>query len=202
MAWAHGAAGSGKHIYWLSGVEGTGKLTITSTFARHCYNECCLSASFLFARGASKLATACKFVMTILLQLAQQALALQKLICAVLHADTYIANTALSDQWQQLVLHLFAQLAAVLAAVDDGRQSAALLVIVVDRIDQCGDNVEIAFRLELLQQAADIAAYGLRVFLTSWPEVPICSSIAHTPKAQQRHLVLHCIALTLIDSDL
>jgi hypothetical protein len=78
MAWTRGKPGSTidngsgsdrgqqNHVYWLSGMAGTGKSTIARTVARRCHEEGRLGASFFFfSRGGSELETARMFVTTI-----------------------------------------------------------------------------------------------------------------------------------------
>jgi adenylylsulfate kinase-like enzyme len=54
-----------KHIYWLKGMAGTGKSTITLTVARRYAKLRRLGASFFFFRGGSDLASAGKFAIII-----------------------------------------------------------------------------------------------------------------------------------------
>jgi len=52
-------------IFWLSGMAGTGKSTISRTVARRWYDESRLGASFFFSRGQGDLANASKFFSTL-----------------------------------------------------------------------------------------------------------------------------------------
>ncbi len=195
MAWARGESSGGERIYWLNGMAGTGKSTIARTIARRCHDEGRLGATFFFSRGGGDLESARKFVTSIAVQLAQHSSALRQLICAAVRACSDIADKSLIDQWRQLVLHPFSQLGAV-------DEPPAPLVVVVDALDECHDEDEIAFVLELLSQTSGLAVRQLRIFLTSRPEVPIRSRIASIPESQRRHLILHRIEPAVVDDDL
>jgi hypothetical protein len=66
MAWS--AASDARHVFWLSGIAGTGKSTIARTVARRCADARRPSASFFFVRsGGGDVASADKFVTTLAL---------------------------------------------------------------------------------------------------------------------------------------
>jgi len=57
-------------IFWLSGMAGTGKSTVSRMVARRWDDEKRLGASFFFSRGRGDLANASKFFATLACQLA------------------------------------------------------------------------------------------------------------------------------------
>jgi len=57
-------------IFWLSGMAGTGKSTVSRTVARRWSDEKRLGASFFFSRGQGDIANASKFFATLACQLA------------------------------------------------------------------------------------------------------------------------------------
>jgi pantothenate kinase-related protein Tda10 len=61
---------SGKCVYWLSGMAGTGKSTIARTIAHNLANQQRLGASFFFSRGQGDLSHAAKLFTSIAIQLA------------------------------------------------------------------------------------------------------------------------------------
>ncbi|CZR62467.1 uncharacterized protein PAC_12364 [Phialocephala subalpina] len=67
-------------IFWLNGLAGTGKSTITRTVARRYFGQKCLGASFFFSRGGGDVGRADKFVTSIAMQLASS-------VCNVSRAD-------------------------------------------------------------------------------------------------------------------
>jgi hypothetical protein len=80
MAWS--ATNDARHIFWLSGLAGTGKSTIAHTVACHCTDAGHIVASFFFMRGGSELASACMFATIVAMQLAAALPALKPHICA------------------------------------------------------------------------------------------------------------------------
>jgi hypothetical protein len=193
---ASGSSGSSPRIYWLDGMAGTGKSTIARTVARRCYDEGRLGASFFFSRGGGELETARKLVTSIAVQLAQHSPALRQRICAAVAAHPTIAQQTLHDQWRQLVLRPFQQLAS---ASDGPLQPVAAtvpvptIVVVIDALDECSDEREIGFVTELLSETTGLAVAQLKIFLTSRPEVAIREGMLEVPAAQRQHVILHHI---------
>jgi hypothetical protein len=95
-AWA--AANDGCHVYWLSGLAGTGKSTIARTVARHFARRQQLGASFFFKRGGGDLASARLFVTTIAVQLAERVPLLKKHVAAAVRATRNVSARTLQDQ--------------------------------------------------------------------------------------------------------
>jgi hypothetical protein len=76
-------------------------------------------------------------------------------------------------------------------------------VVVIDALDECHDESEIAFVLQLLSETSELdMGRQLLIFLTSRPEIPIRCSITSIPAAQQRHMVLQRIDRIVVDQDL
>jgi hypothetical protein len=203
MAWARGESGDGRQrIYWLNGMAGTGKSTIARTVARACLDAGRLGASFFFSRGGGELETARMFVTTLAVQLARLELpcrrALRTAICDAVRHQPDIAQLALIDQWQRLVLRPCERMRAGAGAAP----GAPPLVIVVDALDECHAVDEIRFVLALLSQTSGLAMAGLRVFLTSRPEILIREGFLDMPESARRHLVLHHIDPLIVGQDI
>jgi hypothetical protein len=139
-------------IYWLTGMAGTGKSTITQTMARCYFDDNRLGASFFFSRGGGKLDTARLFITVIAVQLAQHSPAVKKHICNAIAAHPNIAHQTLSDQWKRLVLRPFDKL----RAADAGRPPSSV-VVVIDALDECRDTRKIEFVLYLLSETSGLA---------------------------------------------
>jgi hypothetical protein len=195
MAWARGEAGRGERIYWLNGMAGTGKSTIARTIARICFDDERLGASFFFSRGGGEHETARKFVTSIAAQLARRLPPLKKHICAALRSEPDVVHHILSDQWKQLVLRPFEQLGA-------SDRLLSPLVIVVDALDECRDESEIEFVLQLLSTTSGLMTTELLIFLTSRPEIPIRQGFQGIPESRRRHLILHHIEPSVVDRDI
>jgi hypothetical protein len=187
--------GQQKRVYWLNGMAGTGKSTIARTVARQCYEEGRLGASFFFSRGGGELETARMFVTTIAVQLAHKSSLLRTHICDAIAANYHITAETLSDQWKALVLRPCEKLGAA-----DMPKSA--FVMVIDALDECNDEREIAFVLQLLSETSGFMVPRLRIFLTSRSEIPIREGMDDIPESERQHLILHRIAPDVIDHDI
>jgi hypothetical protein len=218
MAWASGetgrgaddsgssnGSGGGERVYWLNGMAGTGKSAIARTVARKCFDAGRLAGSFFFSRGGGELESARKLVTTIARQLSTLSPALRRNICAAVTAYSgNVADQLLSDQWKQLVLRPLTQLLAAAVTADDaGKAPVWPLVVVIDALDECRDENEITFVLQLLSETSELGmGRRLLIFLTSRPEIPIRCGIANIPAAQRRHLILHRIDPSVVGRDL
>ncbi|PON26238.1 hypothetical protein TGAM01_v204714 [Trichoderma gamsii] len=84
-----------KRIYWLNGMAGTGKTTISLTIAREYYKKKQLGASFFFSRGGGDLASTKKFATTMAVQLAEYSPVLRQHIIAAAISNPRISQLAL-----------------------------------------------------------------------------------------------------------
>jgi hypothetical protein len=222
MAWVRGrGGGSGidgnnnnngvsrqQRIFWLDGMAGTVKSTIAQTVARACSDEGCLGASFFFSRGGGELETARTFVTTIAVQLVRSHPQLSMHICDALRAQSDIARRLLGDQWQHLIIGPCEHLCEAGAPPEP-------LVVVVDALDECKASTEIKFVLALLSEEAahgltTVAAPAtpetmmapLRIFLTGRPEVTIRARLHDRSGAQRRHVILHHVEPSIVNSNI
>ncbi|KAI0099980.1 WD40-repeat-containing domain protein [Nemania sp. FL0031] len=188
------ADGDGEErIYWLKGMAGTGKSTIALTIARKYNKEGRLGASFFFSRGGGDLASAGKFAVTIAAQLADAIPQLRKHIHRAVASNRRVLDLGLYSQWEKLVIEPLAQL--------DKDASLRPTVIVVDALDECDNEDDIALLVQRLEDATMIESSQLRVFVTSRPESSINLSfdgISHNA----RRFVLHDIEDSIVEEDL
>ncbi len=197
MAWC--AAHDARHVFWLSGLAGTGKSTIARTVASRCADAKQLGASYFFARGGGDLASANKFVTTVAVQLADALPELKPHICRAARGRD-LCNVALQVQWSRLVLE---PLAKVYGGSLRWLRPRKPLVIVVDALDECDSERDAAAILGLLAfSAAARESQWLRVLLTSRPETRIRYGIQTIPQASLDRLVLHDIDPPLVDKDI
>ncbi|KAF1971159.1 hypothetical protein BU23DRAFT_590769 [Bimuria novae-zelandiae CBS 107.79] len=187
--WADGQGG--RHIFWLSGLAGTGKSTISRTVARSYHEKQRLGASFFFSRGGGDVRHAGAFVTSIAVQLAHTVPASRQHIRSAVEERSDIASQSLRDQWRHLVLSPLSNLEGPLS-----------YVLIVDALDECDDENDIRIIVQLLGEARSLERVRLRVFLTSRPEVPIRHGFFQIPDAEHRDFVLHNISPSVVDSDI
>jgi len=91
-------------IFWLNGLAGTGKSTISRTIAFEYSKRKRLGACFFFSRGGGDVSHAGKLFTSIAVQLACNIPPLQHYINEAIRERNDIASKSLRDQWRQLVL--------------------------------------------------------------------------------------------------
>src|SRR5215213_8820942 len=117
----------GKCIFWLNGMAGTGKSTISRTIASSFKAKGQLGASFFFKRGEGSRANGKRFFTTIAVQLAEHFRDMISSIRKVIEADRYISEKALREQFDKLI---FQPLSKIMTA-------STKVVVVIDALDEC-----------------------------------------------------------------
>ncbi|KAF2183951.1 hypothetical protein K469DRAFT_581137, partial [Zopfia rhizophila CBS 207.26] len=191
-SWADGQ--DERCIFWLNGLAGTGKSTIARTVARRYFEQDRLGASFFFSKGGGDVGHAGKFVTTVAVQLASSVPSLHRFICDAITERSKIVTQSLRDQWHQLVLR------PLLRLDSNGFQSSYILV--VDALDECGNENDIGIILRLLGEARALETVRLRVFITSRPEIPIRLGFYQLPEAEHQDFVLHSISPAIVNHDI
>lgn len=190
----------GKSIYWLNGMAGTGKSTISYTIAKWLSmqgdsDSVNLGASFFFKRGEGDRASAALFCPTIVRQLAQKDPGFAKCVDDVLQTDDpYICTKSLGEQFDKLLrktLH-------VLTTYDQPRR----YVVVVDALDECDKVDDIQTVLQLWCSLSPTIKAHLRLFLTSRPEFRIRLCFKRMAANIHQDMVLHEVPQPVIRHDI
>jgi len=186
-----------KNIFWLNGLAGTGKSTISRTIAREFYDQKSLGvsrlgASFFFSKGGGDVGHAGKFFTSLALQLAATSPSLKQHICEAIAENSLIANLTLRDQWRQLILQPLSKIKTF---------PHPSLVIVVDALDECDDANDVRIIVQLFAEVRALKQVRLRVFMTSRPEVPIRHGFYQVPDEHQA-FILHNISPQVVNYDI
>ncbi|KAG9570996.1 phospholipase, patatin family protein, partial [Aureobasidium melanogenum] len=192
-AWAYGEDES--CIFWLNGAAGTGKSTIARTFARDCNERRELGASFFFSRGEGDAAHAGKFLTSIVRQLTIRWPALKRHIGDALHEQPNIDKKTRQDQWNMLIARPLQKMGAQ-------QDVQAIIVIVIDALDECDSDQDMMGLIKVLSQAKNIANVRLRIIITSRPETSIRLGFRKMPSILHRDLLLHDIPRDIVDGDI
>jgi hypothetical protein len=193
-SWADGQ--DERCVFWLSGLAGTGKSTIARTVARKYYEEKRLAASFFFSRGGGDVGHAGKFATSIAVQLAHSVPAVRRHISDAVAEHSEILNQSLRDQWRHLVL-------CPLSKLHKSEQELKTYIIVVDALDECDNDNNIRFIVQLLANVRpSLTGVRLRVFLTSRPEVPIRHGFGQIRDTEHKDAVLHDISPSIVEHDI
>ncbi|KAH7202690.1 uncharacterized protein BKA55DRAFT_600552 [Fusarium redolens] len=183
-----------KTIFWLNGMAGMGKSTISRTVARLRSKRGDLGASFFFKGGETDRGNLTKFVPTVARRLAWSTPGVAPFIKSAVDADLAIIDKAVREQFEKLVREPLLKAPAT-------SLSRPIAVIVVDALDECEMDADIKLLLELFSSLRFAGSLCVRVLITSRPELPVClgfSSIGNT----HQDLVLHKIPQLIIEHDI
>lgn len=183
----------GQCIFWLNGMAGTGKSTISRTIAQSFADNRQLGASFFFKRGEPDRGNAALFFTTVATQLAGKEVALAISIRAAIDADPGISGKTLKEQFNKLVLE-------PLGKLDGDPEKPRIIVMVVDALDECEER-DVRNIIYLLPQAKDLTKVKLRVFVTSRPDLPIRLGFSQI-KGKYEDMVLHEVPDPIIKHDI
>ncbi|KAJ5920925.1 NACHT and WD40 domain protein [Penicillium verhagenii] len=184
-------------IFWLNGMAGTGKSTISRTVATRFSKENSLGASFFFKRGEGNRGNATRFVSTVARELAASIPELIFPIEEVVREDPGIATKSMTEQFDKLILRPLHSLKSSSRASCLAKQT---MVIVIDALDECQGDNDIRLILNLLPQLQQSGSPRLRVFITSRPEMEI--RLDFSKILNHKDFILHEIPRNVIEEDL
>ncbi|CAI7584165.1 unnamed protein product [Penicillium crustosum] len=180
----------GETIFWLEGIAGTGKSTISRSFAKSMQKRGLLAATFFFNSGETDRASLRMFAPTIARQLADAFPVLKK---DILDAARF-ASAAFGIQFDELLSKPLSKLRRT-----NGQQITQ--VIVIDALDECKDD-NIKSLLQLLPRLNQAeSSIDFRIFITSRPENPI-HYLLQRIVAKGQTIVLERIDQSTIERDI
>ncbi|OAF60547.1 hypothetical protein VC83_03550 [Pseudogymnoascus destructans] len=183
-----------ERIFWLNGMAGTGKSTISRTVSQTFADKGDLGASFFFKRGEGDRGHAGMFITTIATQLIQKLPSLALHVQNAIEADPGISKKALKQQFDTLVLQL-------LVKIQTHPQKSSSIVIVIDALDECDREEDVRTIIRLFSQVKQITSIQIKFFLTSRPELPIRLGFEDI-SGKYEGLALHQIPEPIIKEDI
>ncbi|KAG8961625.1 hypothetical protein FRC03_005135 [Tulasnella sp. 419] len=180
-------------IFWLCGMAGTGKSTITRTVAKRFDDRGYLGASFFFSRDENDRRTANLVFPTIAYQLARRNPSLREHIVKAANPD--VCTAMMRTQLNKLILE----------PLKHSNPQSSPLVIVMDALDECVDESQITEMLVLLTPGVHAIrkTINIKVFLTSRPEVHLSSEFREPGMEVVSSVsVLHDIEKSLVRDDI
>ncbi|KAH7120710.1 hypothetical protein EDB81DRAFT_814579 [Dactylonectria macrodidyma] len=181
-----------KPIFWLNGMAGTGKSTISRTIARTLAQSGHLGASFFFKRAEGDRGTSTQLFTTIASQIAARKPTIAPHIKQAIDADSAITDKGLQEQLNKLIVQ-------PLAAISPNSVKNDPIVVLIDALDECeAEESKIKFIIHLFGQAQNL---GLKIFITSRPELPIRLGF-NSIKDNYQDIILHEIPEPVIKHDL
>ncbi|KAJ4373968.1 hypothetical protein N0V83_002707 [Neocucurbitaria cava] len=186
---------TGKSIFWLNGMAGTGKSTIARTLAHTFADQGKLGATFFFKKGEGERGNASRFFSTIATDLVAHERGMIPSIRSAINDDASILERALKDQFEKLILR-------PLRETKQTRQKKLLRIIIVDALDECERDEDIRTLLQLLPRTKDLMPTSLRVLVTSRPELPVRLGFREMTDGTYQDFVLHEIPMSIIKHDI
>ncbi|KAI9674565.1 MAG: hypothetical protein M1822_009060, partial [Bathelium mastoideum] len=118
-------------------------------------------------------------------------------IRATIKATPNISEKQMKDQFEGLLRRPLMKMNVKAKA-----GSMALLIVVIDALDECENDSDIKVLLNLFSQAQNIQGVQFRILVTSRPELPIRLGFKEMAKDAHHDVHLHEIAKNIIDHDL
>lgn len=190
-----GGSPNSQCIFWLNGMAGTGKSTISRTVSARFREKGMLGASFFLKRGGGDRGNAKQLFTTITRQLVTRVPRMMPSIKRAVDNDPGIAAKSLNEQFKKLILQ-------PLLDLEQSTRQMSPIVVVIDALDECERESDIRIILQLLPQVAEAKSIGLRFFLTSRPELPTKLEFRKVDNKDRRDLVLHEIPKPIIEHDI
>ncbi|KAL5594429.1 uncharacterized protein BROUX77_007776 [Berkeleyomyces rouxiae] len=164
--WASDA--SSESLFWLKGMAGTGKSTISRTICRS-FEECGqLGASFFFKRGEGDRGNLSRFVTTLAAQLTEKYPDFAQNINTAIGDDKSIVRKGPEDQFKKLIEE-------PLGKIPHGPHKGPSIVFVIDALDECDNDDDIELIIRLFSSCAKVANPNMKPkwLITSRPELHI-----------------------------
>jgi len=185
----------GKCIFWLNGMAGTGKSTISRTIAQSLDNNGQLGASFFFKRGEGERGNASRFFTTITAQLLRRVPAMIPHVRNTINTEPEISEKSLKEQFEKLIFQPLSQIRTT-------STQASTLVIAVDALDECEREGDVRTILHLLSQTKNLKSIRMPIFLTSRPEFPIRLGFMKMSSDTHQDVILQDIPQITIKHDI
>lgn len=159
----------GRRIYWLCGMAGTGKSTICRTVSHHLTSLNIVTASFFFKKGDNDRDKSSALFTTIVKQLVEH---LPKEMAShvkkALQDNPSISDKMLGKQFEKLLLE----------PLQSCKSLPPVIVVVLDALDECEDQVSAAKIIELLPSIETVSSTCFKVLVASRPECHLRTSFA------------------------
>ncbi|RTE75714.1 hypothetical protein BHE90_009845 [Fusarium euwallaceae] len=178
-------------VFWLNGMAGTGKSTVSRTFAATAAMHRYLGASFFFKRGETDRGNMDRFYTTIAYQLVRSMPDIVPHIRAVIDGKNSVIEKSADEQFEKLILQPLIRIR---------NRTRTTLAIVVDGLDECDGDDDVRRLVTLLSDFKDVKNFRIKVLITSRSELPARMGF-HDSRDHHRNFVLHEITETNVEHD-
>ena len=176
-------------VFWLNGLAGTGKSTIAQTFAKICFADGVLGASFFCSRDFEDRSNLQTIFPTLAFQLAYRYSLFRKQLLRVLRANPGVGQESLCSQMEKIIV---------------GPLSTTHIqtLIIIDALDECKDEEPASAILSVLSRYVHKIPQ-VKFFITGRPEPRIRSGFRlKLLRPITEVLRLHDVERSLVDSDI
>ena len=177
------------HVFWLNGLAGTRKSTITQTFAEISFAGGKLGASFFCSRDFEDRSNLHAIFPTIAFQLAYRYPLFREQLLRVLKAAPGIGRESLCSQMERVI-------------VEPLKATRIRTLIIIDALDECKDEEPASAILSVLSRYVDKIP-RVKFFITGRPEPRIRSGFRlRSLRPITEVLRLHDVERSSVDSDI
>ena len=135
-------------------------------------------------------------ISTLVFQLAIQSRSFGSFVCDALREHPSLGDSAsLSKQFDELLLR-------PLQRIQNSATGVPSFVVVLDALDECDDFHDVRLLLGRLGDNQKMAGLGLRVLVTSRPEIPIRLGFHNMKHIAYHELALHDVPRHIVDQDI
>ena len=178
-----------QRVFWLNGLAGTGKSTITQTFAEMSFADGKLRASFFCSRDFEDRSNLRMIFPTLAFQLAYQYPLFREELVKVLKARPDVGRESLCSQMEKLIIGPL-------------KATGIPTLIIIDALDECKDEEPASAILSILSRYADKIPEA-KFFITGRPEAPIRSGFRLKSLLPITEVLkLHEVKPEMVDNDI
>ncbi|KAL5512428.1 hypothetical protein ACEPAG_3420 [Sanghuangporus baumii] len=167
LEWAF--ADSEQNIFWLHGVAGSGKSTVSTTIVQHLRDMSRLGAFLFFERGKSEPSSV---IRTIAYKLALYDSSIGESILEKTNEDKDIFSSLSEDQFTKLLLRPLSEMS-----------KEGPIVIVLDALDECGTTESRLMLMQLFRNGFSRLPKNFRFLITSRREADIDRVLSSQPES-------------------
>ncbi|KAM0192695.1 hypothetical protein ACHAPI_008054, partial [Fusarium lateritium] len=181
-------------LFWLEGMAGTGKSTISRTVAHRLAEQHIFGGSFFFKKVEAARATPENLFTTLAASLHTEQPAVSQHIEDAIMGNPQIHDKPYLQQFETLLL------GPISRARSD---SFKMIVMIIDALDECEHEVMTNIITDVLPNASNLRSVRFKLFLTSRPELPIKAGFSALPLGTTyQDLILHNVSDDTIRRDL
>ena len=178
-----------QRVFWLNGLPGTGKSTITQSVAEICFADGKLGASFFCSRDFEDRSNLQAIFPTLAFQLAHRYPSFREQLLRVLRANPDIGRESLCSQAEKAIVGPF-------------KATRIPTLIIIDALDECEDEEPASAILSVLSRYVDEIPQ-VKFFITGRPEHRIRSGFRlESLRPITEVLMLHDVEPSSVDGDI